>query len=103
MKVAELKLKIKDYKAAKLRQLVVEMYKAMPKAVKEDTGIDALVENPEGGLRKPEAAALNIELLRMDVESFLENAYNQHYYIPNTVVPKRERPKWRFIALRLFK
>ena len=103
MKVAELKLKIKDYKAARLRQLVVEMYKAMPKAVKEDAGIDALVENPEGGRRKPETEAVNIELLRIDVERFLEDAYNQHYCIPNNVVPKRERPKWRFIALRLFK
>jgi hypothetical protein len=103
MKVAELKLKIKDYKAARLRQLVVEMYKAMPKAVKEDASIDALVENPEGGRRKPETEALNVELLRMDVERFLLNAYKQHYCVPNTVVSKRERSKWRFTVIRLFK
>jgi hypothetical protein len=103
MKVAELKDKIKDYKAARLRQLVVEMYKAIPKAVKESQAIDNLIENPDGDRKKSPANSPNIELLRMDVEYFLDNAYHQYYFAPNRVIPRRERPKWRFTALRLFK
>ena len=40
MKVAELKKTIGGYRTERLRRLVVEMYKAMPKRVKEEHGID---------------------------------------------------------------
>ena len=78
MKVAELRDKLKDCKAASLRQLVIEMYKAMPKALKEAQGIDALIANPGASRKKPAAKAPDITLLRMDVEYFVENAYNQY-------------------------
>jgi len=55
MKVAELKQKIEPYKAAQLRRLVVEMYKAMPKSLKQGKGIDELICNPASGRKKQEA------------------------------------------------
>ena len=45
----------------------------------------------------------DIEALAFETEEFVRNPYSQYYYIPNSVVPKRERPQWRFTALRLFK
>ena len=47
MKIPELKQKIDGYKAAQLKRLVVEMYKAMPKSLKEGKRIDELAHvNP---------------------------------------------------------
>jgi len=44
----------------------------------------------------------DIEALAFETEQFVSNAYSQYYYIPNSVVPKRERPQWRFTVLRFF-
>ena len=55
MKVAELKQNIEPYKAAQLRRLVVEMYKAMPKSLKQGKGIDELICNPASGRKKQDA------------------------------------------------
>jgi hypothetical protein len=104
MKVAELKKTIGGYRTEQLRRLLIEMYKAMPKRVKEDHDIDDLICNPasKGNKRKSDVVP-DIEALVFEMEQFLRNAYAEHYYIPNSIVPKRERPQWRFIALRLFK
>ncbi|RPJ82967.1 MAG: hypothetical protein EHM18_15050 [Acidobacteria bacterium] len=104
MKVAELREKIRDYTRNRLERVVVEMYKAIPKAVKEDQGIDSLILSPNPGQRVPkERARPDMDEIAFETEEFISNAYNQFYFAPNSVVPKRERPKWRFIARRLFK
>ena len=104
MKVGELRNTIERYKPDQLKTLVVEMYKAMPKAVKEDQAIDDLISNPTSKRKaRKRDAAPDIEVLRLDVETLIENAYSLCYLIPNRVVPKRERPQWRFTARRLYK
>jgi hypothetical protein len=104
MKVAELKKTIRGYRTEQLRRLLVEMYKAMPKRVKEDHGIDDMICSPASkrNNRKSEVVP-DIKALASETERFVSNAYNDHYYIPNRVVPKRERSQWRFTVLRLFK
>ena len=104
MKVAELNKTIGGYTTEQLRRLLVEMYKAMPKRVKEDHGIDDMICSPASkrNNRKGEVAP-DIEALASEAERFVSNAYNDYYYIPNPVVPKRERSQWRFTVLRLFK
>jgi hypothetical protein len=104
MKVAELKEKIQDCPADQLQRIIVEMYKAIPKSVKEGQGIDALILNRGAGQRQPKALKIaDIDVIRDELEEFLSNAYAQNYFAPNSIVPKRERPKWRFTARRLFK
>ena len=92
MKVAELKKTIGGYRTEQLRRLLVEMYKAMPKRVKEDHGIDDMICSPASkrNNRKSEVAP-DIEALASETERFVSNAYNDYYYIPNPAVPKRER------------
>src|SRR5205809_1056244 len=104
MRVAELKKTIGGYRTEQLRRLLVEMYKAMPKRVKEDHGIDDIICSPASkrNNRKSEVVP-DIEALAFETERFVGNAYNYYYCIPNPVVPKRERSKWRFTVLRLFK
>jgi hypothetical protein len=104
MKVAELKKAISGYRTEQLRRLLVEMYKAMPKRVKEDHGIDHLICNPvsKQSQRKSEVVP-DIRALARETEQFVRNAHNDYYFAPNSVVPERERRQWRFTALRLFK
>jgi hypothetical protein len=104
MKVAELKKALQPHGRIQLERIVVELYKTIPKSIREEQGIDALILNPDSAKRERKAPVQpDIEAIRYELEEFLSNAYAQHYFAPNSVVPKRERPRWRFIARRLFK
>src|SRR5947199_9875772 len=83
MKVAELKKTIGGYRTEQLRRLLVEMYKAMPKRVKEDHGIDDMICSPASkrNNRKSEVVP-DIEALASETERFISNAYNDYYCIP---------------------
>ena len=108
MKIAEVREKLAKYSNKELRIIIAELYKAIPKAIKEEQGIDALINNPldadkTGKKRKKASPALDIESIKFETEQFIENAYEQNYFAPNSVIHKKDRPKWRFIAKRLFK
>lgn len=97
MLVAELKEVIKEYPEGDLRLLIVELYKAMPKKLREDKDIDVLIRDMHS--KKPDkkqAVSTDVKLLKPEIEFFLENAYAQNYMAPNRIIPKQERSKWRF-------
>ncbi|WP_321024123.1 hypothetical protein [Eisenbergiella porci] len=101
MLVAEIREILKDYQEEDLRLLIVELYKAMPKRVREDKEIDNFLKNAKERLRnkniaKKQEKVTDVKLLKPEIETFLENAYAQNYFAPNRVIPKQERPKWRF-------
>ena len=104
MKIAEVRKLLQSCDADRLRLIIAEMYKAIPKRVKEEQALDDLIQNPVPGKRKavkqPPPDMLDLET---DALEFIDNAYAQHYLAPNRVVPQRERPKWRFTAKRLCK
>ena len=106
MKVSELREKIKYREKEELQALVVEMYKLIPKGVKEDKGIDALIDNPtlfKAMHKKAQAEPQNIDFNQLDKEitQFIQYAEAQYYIAPNRIVPKKERSNWRFTAKRL--
>lgn len=108
MKIDEVRTLLDQYSEDQLRLIIAEMYKAVPKKVKEDKEIDSLLNAPEqfkkSKTAQPKKKPIpDIEMVVWDAEEFIENAYNQYYFAPNSVVPKRERPKWRFTARRLYK
>ena len=75
MKVAELKKTISEYRSERLRRLLVEMYKAIPKRVKEDHGIDDLVCNRSSRPNKRKIDEVpDIERLAFQTERFVNNA-----------------------------
>ncbi|WP_047155557.1 hypothetical protein, partial [Aneurinibacillus tyrosinisolvens] len=39
--------------------------------------------------------------LKAEIEQFIEYANHQYYLAPNRVVPKKDRPKWRFTVKRV--
>ena len=104
MKVAELRQKIQDYDSDKLKRVILEMYKVVPKSLKEARGIDSIILNPDTRPAKPrEPATRDLAEIRSETEEFLLHAYSQYYFAPNSVVPKKKRPQWRFTVRRLFK
>lgn len=88
--------------------IVVEIYKVIPKRIKEEKKIDDLLTNPDEYVercrrRKRTPQVTDIHELSDEIETFVDYAYKQYYFAPNRYVPKKERPKWRFIAKRFFK
>lgn len=104
MKVSELREKIKQRKKEELQKLIVEMYKQIPKAVRENKEIDALIDDLEqfqSKRVKGNNRNINFDELKHKVEQFIEDAYAQNYFAPNRKIPKKERSNWRITAKRL--
>lgn len=101
MLVSELRALLKKYNEEDLRLLVSEMYKAMPKKLREEKDIDALIQDVHLHLRlkrveRVRNRQIDINDLKPEIEQFIDFAYNQYYFAPNNFVHKKERPKWRF-------
>jgi hypothetical protein len=107
MKISELRALIDDTSPDNLKQIIVEIYRALPKKTRENLAIDQLVKNPTAvrATAKARAAehAVDIDALEWELEEFLSDAYAQNYFAPNRFVPKSQRPKWRFKVKRFFK
>ncbi|MDR1042534.1 MAG: hypothetical protein LBL54_01355 [Clostridiales Family XIII bacterium] len=105
MKVAELKDILKKYDNKSLSEISVELYKKIPKKVREENGIDEMLadfnnrKRPTGKREAP----VDFEVLRKEILQFADYAEAQFYFAPNQYVHKKERPKWRFITKRYIK
>lgn len=106
MKVGELRTKLSKLNKGQIIRLAAEFYKLIPKEKRMDSGIDAMVDNPDGSLRKTAKSkdtALSLDEIELDIKDFLSDAREQYYLAPNQVIPKRERPKWRFKVMKWYK
>ncbi|HBN96683.1 MAG TPA: hypothetical protein DDZ66_10310 [Firmicutes bacterium] len=87
MLVSEVRDVLKKYQEEDLRLLLVEMYKAMPKKLKEDKEIDMLLQDVHGYMSarkapKAQERQIDLESLKFRIDQFVEYAYNQYYYAP---------------------
>lgn len=101
MLVSELRELLKKYKEEDLRLLISEMYKSMPKKLREDKDIDTLLQDVHaymriGKIERAQDRKINVNDLKPEIEQFIDYAYKQYYFAPNSYVHKKERPKWRF-------
>ncbi len=108
MKIQEVKDLLKKYSKEELQIIITELYKAIPKKIKEEKNLDAIIEEVNQFIKKDKVEkkredGVEINELTSEIQLFIENAYNQYYFIPNRVVPKKERPKWRFKVKGYFK
>lgn len=106
MKISEVRNLIDRYSQDQLRVIIAQLYKAIPKAIKEENDIDGILKNPasvQSRTKTKQGAMPDIKKLKDETNRFIEAAYNQYYFAPNRIIPKRERPKWRFIVKRLYK
>jgi hypothetical protein len=107
LKIAEVRKLIKGQKRDKLELLAEELYKMLTKAQKIDNNVAELLQNP--GKEAAKAKTRKEDKLRpfgevkTETIRFIDNAYAQNYLAPNRVVAKKDRPKWRFVAKKLYK
>lgn len=110
MLVKELRNTIDNYSNAELKDIIIELYKAIPKKAKEDKYIDKMIEDitkfkNSRKLNKTSQKLTEIDMddLKTDIEQFIDYAYKQYFFAPNQYVHKRDRPKWRFTAKKFIK
>lgn len=104
MKVQELRQLLSTSDRGNLEKAFVETYKALRKGQKEE--IDLVLTGILQGKaveKKTVEEAVSFEILEQQITVFLENAYAQNYFAPNRIIPKSQRPKWRFMVKNYIK
>lgn len=102
MLVSELKKEIKKYNKKELEDIIVELYKRIPKNKKEDYNVDEYIKNiqTKNNVKKEK---ISIEELEKEITYFLQCVDNEYYVVPNKIVSKKERSSWRFKVKRYYK
>jgi hypothetical protein len=108
MKIAEVRTLLDKYSKKQMHIIITEMYKAIPKKVKVDRGIDGIISDPDAasssaGRKKCSPEPPSMDELQNEIDLFISDAYSSYYFAPNSVVPKRERLKWRFQVKRWYR
>ncbi len=108
MKLDELKNLVANYSKAESDYVILQLYKLVPKGKRDEYDIDDLLQKPKAhiaGTQKPVKKDTSVSLEDLDAETtqFLKDAYAQNYLVPNRSVSKKDRPKWRFVVMRLYK
>ena len=102
MLVKDLRKTLEKYDKKEMTDIVVELYKRLPKKVKEDYDIDKFIEDSNNKTKKEEKK-VSFDDLCSEMRYFLDCAKAGFYSSPNKVVPKKERSNWRFKAKRYYK
>lgn len=102
MKVSELREIIKKYNISDKEKIIVELYKRIPKYIKEDYNIDEYIVNINTSIEKKEEK-ISIEATEQEIKFFLQCANENFYVAPNKIIPKNERSKWRFKVKKFYK
>ena len=99
MKIQELRQMLSSAERSRVEKAFVESYKQLKKYQKEEADIlirDILSgQSEKSGVKKEKQSFAELEA---QIETFLENAKAGNYYAPNRVIPKSQRPKWRFLV-----
>ena len=109
MKVNELLGLLSKVPYEDLFKVAVELYKSLPKAVKDDQtgGIDVKIKMILTHQEKTEVHVkkqiVDYDSLHDEIDTFIENAYDDNYIKPNRKISKAQRSKWRFVVMRFVK
>ena len=102
MLVKDLRKTLEKYDKKEMTDIVVELYKRLPKKIKEDYDIDKFIEDINNKTKKEEKK-ISFDDLCKEMRYFLDCAEAGYYSSPNKIVPKKERSNWRFKAKRYYK
>ena len=102
MLVKDLRKTLEKYDKKEMTDIVVELYKRLPKKVKEDYDIDKFIEDINNKTKKEEKK-VSFDDLCSEMRYFLDCAKAGYYSSSNKVIPKKERSNWRFKAKRYYK
>jgi len=104
MKIQELRNLIKGADRELLEKAFAESYKQFTKRQKEE--VDQIISNIFEGRNENKSKKeeiLDFKALEAQITEFLKNAYAQNYFAPNRIIPKSQRPKWRFLVKNYIK
>ncbi len=105
MKIQEFRDKMKSADRAVLEKIAADLYRRLPKALKEEE-LDTFIDQLLAGDVPPKAAKsgqIPFEQLEKEILTFLSHVDANYYWEPNRVVPKAQRSKWRFEVMRFLK
>lgn len=104
MRIRKLRLLLEQYGDTTLRDIIVEMYRQLPKQVIEEKDLDLMLAQfaKYKGLQK-EQEQPNVEQTIEQTEQFIQFAYDMQYLEPNARVTIREQKNWYVTAKRLLK
>ena len=103
MKVVEIRNELKKYNMEEKDKIIIELYKRIPKRVKEQYDIDGYLKNIKVNENTKKEVKLTFLELASEVNYFLECAWNDLYSEPNRIISKSDRSKWRFKAKKYYK
>jgi len=102
MLIGEVRDVLKKYKEEDLRLIIAEMYKAMPKKLKEEKKVDEMLKDIQGYAKESKVEKKverpDMGMLKPEITRFIQYAYSQFYFAPNSFVHKKDRPQWRFLV-----
>ena len=104
MKIQELRNMVKEADRELLEKAFIECYKQIKKSQKEE--VDQIIQDVLAGKEKKapkKNESMDFQELESQITEFLANAYAQNYFVPNRVIPKSQRPKWRFMCKNYIK
>lgn len=104
MKIQELRNLLKEADREQLEKAFAETYKQLTKGKKEE--VDQIIRDVlEGKAEKniTKNVLMDFNGLKEEIIQFLSNAYAQNYLVPNKIIPKSQRPKWRFMVKKYIK
>lgn len=99
MKIPELRQLLSNSEKTYIEKAFIEIYKQLPKQRKEE--MDPVIQDILSGKNISESkkkTSINFTDLKQEIQTFIENAYAQNYFAPNRIIPKNQRPKWRFLV-----
>lgn len=104
MKIQELRDLMARAERGNLEKAFAECYKQLRKAQKDeaDAILCAILEGKEAEEKKADVPA-DFEGLSQQIYDFMCNAYAGNYFAPNRLIPKSQRPKWRFLVKNFIK
>ena len=102
MLVKEIRLELNKYDRKELEDIIIELYKRVPKKVKESYYIDEFIKNKKDLLPKKEVK-LSFNDLVSEIKWFISCVDKDYYCSPNNVITKNERSKWRFKVKKYYK
>lgn len=103
MLVSEIRKELKKYNHKELEDIILELYKRIPKKKKEEYNIDDYIKNVS--IKNKEKQIVNLPFidLKKEIIYFLDCVDNGYYSSPNRIISKKERSSYRFKIKKYYK
>lgn len=104
MRIGKLRMLLEQYGEATLRDVIVEMYRNIPKPVIEEKEIDFMISQFKR-YKEQKSSDERHSLSRTIIlaEHFVELAYDRLYIVPNQVMSERDQKNWYIHAKKLLR